>query len=195
MTEIPIREAFSSRRDAEAARDRLEYGGFARSRIQLLRAGDEFLVMIYPQPDEREHAQDLINRTGWLPDWASSYGRRVAEHAPSPGQSLLGLALIAGAGAALYWAFSQTQQGGRPRVTYQGGPNPLRSGFGTSSRERPTAADQYRTTSDDERRRSVGAGNTGGSIGGNERSEARADLSSQAENMRTATGTTSTAVE
>ena len=31
MPEIPIREAFSSRQDAEAARDRLEYGGFARS--------------------------------------------------------------------------------------------------------------------------------------------------------------------
>ena len=106
MTEIPIREAFSSRRDAEAARDRLEYGGFARRRIQLLRVGNEFVVILYAQPEETEHAQDLINKAGWLPDW----GRRVAEHAPTPSQTLLGLAAIAGAGAALYWAVSQFQQ-------------------------------------------------------------------------------------
>jgi hypothetical protein len=111
MPEIPIREAFSSRQDAEAARDRLEYGGFARSRVQLLRLGDEFVVVFYAQPEEREHAQDLMSKTGWLPDW----GRRMAEHAPTPGQTLIGLAAIAGAGVALYWALSQYQQGSIPR--------------------------------------------------------------------------------
>ena len=111
MPEIPIREAFSTRQDAEAARDRLEYGGFARSRIQLLRLGDEFVVVFYPQPEEREHAQDLMSKAGWVPDW----GRRLAEHAPTPGQTLVGLALVAGAGAALYWAVSQYQQGSFPR--------------------------------------------------------------------------------
>ena len=111
MPEIPIREAFSNRQDAEAARDRLEYGGFARSRVRLLRLGNEFVVVFYAQPEEREHAQDLISRTGWLPDW----GRRMAEHAPTPGQTLIGLAAVAGAGAALYWAVSRYQQGSFPR--------------------------------------------------------------------------------
>src|SRR5215211_2406300 len=111
MPEIPIREAFSNRQDAEAARDRLEYGGFARSRVRLLRLGNEFVVVFYAQPEEREHAQDLMSRMGWLPDW----GRRMAEHAPTPGQTLIGLAVVAGAGAALYWAVSQYQQGSFPR--------------------------------------------------------------------------------
>src|SRR5688572_18192334 len=139
MPEIPIREAFSSRHDAEAARDRLEYGGFARSRVRLLRLGDEFVVVLYAQPEEREHAQDLMGKTGWLPDW----GRRMAEHAPTPGQTLIGLAAIAGAGAALYWALSQYQQGSHLRRLglreNLGRGSTGRSGQETSSKHSSTA--------------------------------------------------------
>jgi hypothetical protein len=194
MTEIPIREAFTSRRDAEAARDRLEYGGFAPSRVQLLRIGDEFVVIIYAEPEEREHAQDLINKTGWLPDWASSYGRRVAEHAPTPTQSLLGLALIAGAGAALYWAFSQAQEGGRRRVRYQGGSTQTRPELET--RERPTAADLYRRRDQSSGQRAEAANPTGTrTIEGSDSTEAQARPGSPSDNLRWATGTASSAVE
>ena len=195
MAEIPIREAFTSRRDAEAARDRLEYGGFAPSRVQLLRIGDEFVVIIYAEPEEREHAQDLINKTGWLPDWASSYGRRVAEHAPTPAQSLLGLAVIASAGAALYWAFSQAQQGGRRAVRYQGRSTQSRPELETTGRERPTAADLYRR--DQSFGQPVEAANTTGTRKTQESdpTEAQAPAGSTSDNVRWATGTASSAVE
>ena len=109
MVNIPIREAFSNRREAEAARDRLEYGGFQRHRVQLVRIGDQFVVILHTRPEEERDARDLIEKTGWLPDWASRYGREIAEYAPSPRNSLLGLAIAAGAGAALYWAFTRPQ--------------------------------------------------------------------------------------
>lgn len=111
MVNIPVREAFSNRGAAEAARDRLEYGGFTRNRVQLMRLGDEFVLITFASSeDEKQHARDLMNNTGWVPDWASRYGRQIAQHAPSPGQTLLGLSLLAGAGAALYWAVTRGGQ-------------------------------------------------------------------------------------
>src|SRR5215212_2689254 len=111
MVDIPIRQAFSTRDEAEAARDRLEYGGFGRSRVQMFRLGDQFIVIIQTSDEEEsEHAHQLMSNTGWLPDWASRYGRAAADYAPSPGRALAGVAMIAGVGAALYWAFGRAPQ-------------------------------------------------------------------------------------
>jgi hypothetical protein len=119
MVDIPVRESFSSREEAEAARDRLEYGGFQRTRVQLLRIGNQYVVLVYTRPDETDDARDLMTKTGWLPDWASRYGRGLAEHAPSSGQTLLGLGIAAAAGAALYWAYTRSQHGSNfPRLQW-----------------------------------------------------------------------------
>jgi hypothetical protein len=178
MPEIPIREAFSTRQDAEAARDRLEYGGFARSRIQLLRLGDEFIVVFYPQPEEREHAQDLIGKTGWVPDW----GRRLAEHAPTPGQTLIGLALVAGAGAALYWAVSQYQQGSLPRrlgLRENLGRGSNRGAWQRESSHPPSTAGTGATSSSPSSDLQRGGATSGGGLGADTRGDERLSPSAQ----------------
>jgi hypothetical protein len=107
------------------------------------------LILHTSGEEESDHAQQLMSNTGWLPDWANRYGRAAADYAPSPGRALAGFALIAGVGAALYWAFGRPQQNwnvtprlGTRRSTSQSG---YRS---EGSRERPTAAEIYQNTTD-----------------------------------------------
>jgi hypothetical protein len=150
MVEIPIRQAFSNRGEAEAARDRLEYGGFGRSRVQMFRLGDQFVVIIHASDEEEsQHAQQLMSNTGWLPDWANRYGRAVGDHAPSPGQALAGFALIAGVGAALYWAFGRAQHNwySAQRLGTRR-PNELQGRRASEARPLPTAADIYDNPAD-----------------------------------------------
>jgi len=103
---IVVRETFSSRDDAEEARERLEYGGFARNSIDIMRVGEQFDLTIHTRPENRQRAQDCLDASDYGFE-ARRYGRQIREHAPSAGQSLLLIGGVAAIGAALYYAFSR----------------------------------------------------------------------------------------
>ena len=103
---IIVRETFSSRDDAEEARERLEYGGFARNSIDITRIGDQFELAMHTRPENRRKAQDLLDGSDYAFE-ARRYGREIREHAPSASQSLLLIGGVAAIGAALYYAFSR----------------------------------------------------------------------------------------
>lgn len=99
---ITIRETFSSRDEAEGARERLESGGFSRNDMSLMRIGDQFELSIYTRPENRQRAQNCIEGSkGWFGT------REIREHAPSPGQSALFFGVIAAVGAGLYYAYTR----------------------------------------------------------------------------------------
>jgi hypothetical protein len=103
---IIIRERFSSRDDAEEARERLEYAGFAHSSINIMRIGSEYELAIHTRPENRERVQDCFNGSDLMFE-ARRYGREISEHAPSPGQSALLFGVIAAVGAGLYYAYTR----------------------------------------------------------------------------------------
>jgi len=80
---ITVRETFLSRDEAEEARERLEYGGFARNGMNIMRVGDQFESSIRTRLENRQRAQECLDEvsgafeTGW-------YGREVSEYTPSP---------------------------------------------------------------------------------------------------------------
>jgi hypothetical protein len=106
---IIIRKAFSSRDDAEGARDRLHYGGFPREDIAIVGAGQHFELAIHTRPEHAQQVQDCINSSS-LTLQAARYGRLLREHAPSAGQSLLLLGSIAATAVAVVFAFSRNRQ-------------------------------------------------------------------------------------
>ncbi len=192
---IVVREVFPSRGEAQAARDRLEYHGFPLSSVSLTGTGGPCELVVRTHPEDRHRAEQAIHES-WFAHEAHRYGRHVYEHAPSQGQLLFLIGTIAALGAAVAWAFSRSQQGHRQEVQYRGGGNQWRSGSGRPSRERPTAADLNRTTPSDERLRAApGAANPDGTSSGGIGSAGAGARTGNAENLQTATGTTSTAVE
>jgi hypothetical protein len=106
---IIIRKAFSSRDDAEGARDRLHYGGFPREDIAIVGVGEQFELAVHTRPEHAQGVQDCINSSDLMLQ-AARYGRLLREHAPSVGQSLLLLGGIATTAVALVYAFSRNRQ-------------------------------------------------------------------------------------
>jgi hypothetical protein len=106
---IIIRKAFSSRDDAEAARDRLHYGGFPREDIAIVGVGEQFELALHTRPEDAQRVQDCINSSDLMLQ-AARYGRLLREHAPSAAQSLLLLGGIATTAVALVYAFSRNRQ-------------------------------------------------------------------------------------
>jgi len=106
---IIIRKAFTSRDNAEGARDRLHYGGFPPEDIAIIGAGQQFELVIHTRPEHAQQVQDCINSSD-LTLQAARYGRLLREHAPSAGQSLLLLCGIAATAAGLVYAFSSNRQ-------------------------------------------------------------------------------------
>ena len=103
---IIIRETFSNRDDAEEARDRLEYGGFARNSMNIMRIGDQFELSIHTRPENRDRVQDCIEGSDFMFE-ARQYGRQLIEHAPSPGQTALLFGVIGALGGMLYYAYTR----------------------------------------------------------------------------------------
>ena len=101
-----IREMFSSRDDAEKARARLEYGGFARNSMNIMRVGDEFELTIHTRPENRQRVDESLDASDVMFE-ARQYGVKISEYAPSPGQSLLIVGVLAAVGAGLYYALSR----------------------------------------------------------------------------------------
>jgi hypothetical protein len=104
-----IRETFSDRDGAESARERLEYAGFARNSIDIMRVGDQLELTIHTRPENRQRAEDCINASD-IAFAARRYGRQALDAAPAAGQTLLLLGAVAATGAALYWAFSRNRE-------------------------------------------------------------------------------------
>jgi hypothetical protein len=103
---IIIRETFSNRDDAEGARERLEYAGFARNSMNITRLGDQFELAIHTRPEKRQRVQDCIDASDVMFE-AQRYARKMSEHAPSGGQTVVLVGVIAAVGAALYYAYSR----------------------------------------------------------------------------------------
>jgi hypothetical protein len=99
-----IRETFSSRDDAEEARQRLEYGGFARNSIDLIRRRDQYELAIHTREANRQRVLDCID--GSRPMFAAPQYAQAWKAMPSAGGSLLLVGAIAGLGAGLYYAFT-----------------------------------------------------------------------------------------
>ena len=103
---ITVRETFLSRDEAEEARERLEYGGFARNSMNIMRVGDQFESSIRTRLENRQRAQECLDEvsgafeTGW-------YGREVSEYTPSAARSVLLVGVIAAIGAGLYYALTR----------------------------------------------------------------------------------------
>jgi hypothetical protein len=104
---ITVRETFSSRDEAEEARERLEYGGFARNSMNIMR-GDQFELSIHTRPENRDRVQECIEGSDFMFE-ARRYGRQISEHAPSPGQTALLVGVIGAVGAALYYAYTRSR--------------------------------------------------------------------------------------
>jgi len=100
---IIIRETFSTRDDAEDACERLEYGGFARNRIDLTRLGNRFEVAIETDPRDRRWVEECL-RGDFSPVFA---GPRYA--APSAGYSILLVGTLAAVGTALYYGLRNSR--------------------------------------------------------------------------------------
>ena len=64
------------------------------------------------QETSRTHEQGRGD-SGDLMSEARRYGRQALQAAPSPGESLMYVGVIAAAGAALYWAFSRNHNWGQ----------------------------------------------------------------------------------
>ena len=77
---IIIRETFSNRDDAEGARERLEYAGFARNSMNITRLGDQFELAIHTRPEKRQRVQDCIDASDVMFE-ARRYARKMSEHA------------------------------------------------------------------------------------------------------------------
>ena len=103
---IIIRERFYSRDDAEEARERLEYSGFAHSSINIMRIGDEYELAIHTRPENRDQVQDCLSRLDFMSE-ARRYGREMSEHAPSPSQIALLFGIVGAVGAAVYYAYTR----------------------------------------------------------------------------------------
>ncbi len=103
---IIIRETFSSRDDADEARDRLEYGGFARNSMNIMRIGEQYELAIHTRPENRQRVQDYISGSDVMFQ-ARRYGREISEYAPSPGQTALLFGAIAAVGFGLYYAYTR----------------------------------------------------------------------------------------
>jgi hypothetical protein len=103
---ITIRETYSSRDEAEEARERLEDGGFARNSMNIMRIGDHYELSIHTRPENRDRVQDYIEGSDFMFE-ARRYGRQISEHAPSPGQTALLFGVIGAVGAALYYAYTR----------------------------------------------------------------------------------------
>jgi hypothetical protein len=106
---ITIRETFSSRDDAEDARERLESAGFSRNSMNLMRSGDRFELTIHTRPENRQRVRDCIEASDVMFEMRR-YGREIADHAPSPGQSALLVGVIAAIGAGLYYAYTRQRE-------------------------------------------------------------------------------------
>jgi len=99
---IGIRTAFSTRDDAEDARERLEYGGFARNSMNIKRIADQFQLEIHTRPENRRRVQECIEASDTM-----SEAWRYGHHAPSHRQSALLVGVIAAIGAGLYYAYTR----------------------------------------------------------------------------------------
>ena len=106
---ITIRETFSTRDDAEDARERLESAGFSRNSMNLMRSGERFELTLHTRPENRQRAQDCIEASDVMFEMRR-YGREIADHAPSPGQSALLVGVIAAIGAGLYYAYTRQRE-------------------------------------------------------------------------------------
>jgi hypothetical protein len=106
---IIIRQAFASRDDAEGARERLQYGGFPREDIAVVGFGERYELAIHTRPEHAQRVSDCINSSD-LTLQAARYGRLIREHAPSAGQSLLLLTVIAATAGALAYALRRNHQ-------------------------------------------------------------------------------------
>lgn len=134
---VTIRETFSSRDDAEAARERLEHSGFARNSMNITRIGDQFELAVHTRPGNRQRAEECINASDIMFE-ARRYGRQISEHAPSAGQSMLLVGVLAAVAGGLYYAFRR--QGEERAARYSSG--------------RPsTGQSLYRGRDEDQRRR------------------------------------------
>ena len=100
---VTIREVFSSRDDAEEARERLEYEGFARNSMNIMRIGDHFELTIHTRPENQQRVEELIDASDMLFE-ARRYGRHLGENAPSAAQSVLVVGVLAAICAGLYYA-------------------------------------------------------------------------------------------
>ena len=103
---ITIRETFASRDEAEEGRERLEYGGFARNSMNIMRTGDQYELAIHTRPENRQRVQDCLSGSDFMFE-ARRYGREIREYAPSPGQSALLFGVIAAVSAGLYYAYTR----------------------------------------------------------------------------------------
>ena len=103
---IIIRERFSSRDDAEEARQRLEYAGFAHDSINITRIGDDYELAIHTRPENRARVQDCMERSDLMFE-ARRYARQISEHSPSPGQTALLFGVIGAVGGVLYYAYTR----------------------------------------------------------------------------------------
>lgn len=103
---IIIRERFSSRDDAEEARQRLEYAGFAHNSINITRIGDDYELAIHTRPENRARVQDCMERSD-LRFEARRYARQISEHSPSPSQTALLFGVVGAVGGVLYYAYTR----------------------------------------------------------------------------------------
>jgi len=106
---IIIRKVFHTRDDAEAARERLQYGGFAREDISVFGVGEQFDLAIHTRPEYAQRVRDCIN-SSILTLQAARYGRVLREHAPSAGELLLLLGAVAGIAFALVYALRRNHE-------------------------------------------------------------------------------------
>jgi hypothetical protein len=103
---IIIRAKFSSRDDAEEARQRLEYAGFAHNSINITRVGDDYELAIHTRPENRARVQDCIEGSDLMFE-ARRFGRQISEHSPSAGQTALLFGVIGAVGGVLYYAYTR----------------------------------------------------------------------------------------
>jgi hypothetical protein len=101
-----IRETFASRDEAEEARARLEYGGFARNSMNIMRVDDQYELAIHTRPENRDRVQECLSGSDFMFD-AARYGREIREHTPSPGQMALLFGVVAAVGAGVYYAYTR----------------------------------------------------------------------------------------
>ena len=106
---IAIRETFASRDEAEEARERLEYGGFARNSMNIMRVDDQYELAIHTRPENRDRVQECLSGSDLMFE-AHRYGREISEHAPSPGQMALLFGVVAAVGAGVYYAYTRQRE-------------------------------------------------------------------------------------
>ena len=105
---ITIRETFSTRDDAEDARERLESAGFSRNSMNLMRSRALRADAPYPAGEQAAGAGCIEASDAMFE--MRRYGREIADHAPSPGQSALLVGVIAAIGAGLYYAYTRQRE-------------------------------------------------------------------------------------